>query len=86
MREDLVLWLEYIIWPNRRPLTYDNYRYAISEVSDMLGDIQLNKLTPINIRKYFDAAQLKVKPTTAHNHYAVLKGAVMEYKQIAINP
>ncbi|WP_307755937.1 tyrosine-type recombinase/integrase [uncultured Cloacibacillus sp.] len=88
--EYLTRWLEDIIRPNRRPSTYDNYRYAISAVSDMLGDIQLNKLTPINIRKYFDAAQLKVKPTTAHNHYAVLnaalKDAVTEYKLLAMNP
>ena len=90
VREYLARWLEDIIRPNRRPSTYDNYRYAISAVSGMLGDIQLNKLTPINIRKYFDAAQIKVKPTTAHNHYAVLnaalKDAVTEYKLIAINP
>lgn len=90
VRDYLNQWLEDIIRPNLRPSTYDNYRYAVSAISKLLGDIQLNKLTPINIRKYFDAAKQRVKPTTAHNHYTVfnaaLQDAVTEYKLLALNP
>lgn len=90
VREYLNQWLEDIVRPNRRPSTYDNYRYAILSINNLLGDIQLNRLKPINIRKYFDSVRLRVKPTTAHNHYAVLnaalRDAVTEYKLITRNP
>ena len=90
VKDYLNMWLDDIIRPSRRPSTYENYSYAARSISSVLGGIQLAKLTPINIRKYLDVARQKVKPTTAHNHYAVLnaalKDAVTEYKLIASNP
>ena len=79
MDQWLEYWMEQVIQPNRAETTIYGYRKIIdNHLSDALGDIPVQKLTPRNLQEYY-AMLMRDKglsPNTVRRHHDLLSAAL----------
>lgn len=72
-------WLEQVVIPNRAETTVYGYRKIIeNHVSDALGDIPLQKLTPQDLQQYYTMLMKEkgLAPNTVRRHHDLLSAAL----------
>jgi integrase len=83
-------WIELEIKPNLRPLTTYNHKSAIKNICRNLGQVQIQKLTPIQIKEHINK-ELKrgLKPSTILIQVRIIKQSLrkaVEWQIISKNP
>ncbi len=85
LAEWLTYWLDEVVRPNRAATTVYCYEKIIdNHIIPELGDIKVQKLTPIDIQRYYARMiqQEGLSPNTVRRHHAVLSSALrMAVKQ-----
>ena len=83
-------WLENIVRPHIKSVTYENYRRnAEKHIYPSLGDLQITDITPDHVQKTVDSLQSAIAPTTLQGVCRLLKSiltAAFEKNLIPQNP
>ncbi|MBU2701754.1 integrase [Sporomusaceae bacterium BoRhaA] len=83
-------WMDTAIKPKKRPSTVAFYQYHVDAICKEIGNVDLDKLTPLRVEKWLNKQEESgLSSTTIHGRFGTLKTALkkaVQWRSIIHNP